>query len=62
LLKGHWSSCFLWCYGSAWHIQKWMLTVMSWMERRAPNGGAFESTQGADSVCNHIGWITIWCN
>jgi hypothetical protein len=25
--------------------QKWMLTVSYWMEDRAPNGGARESTQ-----------------
>ena len=27
-------------YASAWQIQKWMLTVVYWMEYRAPNEGA----------------------
>jgi hypothetical protein len=39
--------------------QKWMLTVIYWMEHRAPNGGARESTQGAEGVCNPIGGTTI---
>jgi hypothetical protein len=30
---------------SAWQIQKWMLTVIYWMEHRAANGGARESIQ-----------------
>jgi hypothetical protein len=29
------------------------------MEHRAPNGGATESTQGAEGVCNPIGGTTI---
>jgi hypothetical protein len=29
---------------------------------RAPNGGARESTQGAEGVCNLIGGTTIWTN
>ena len=32
-----------------------MLTVSYWMEHRAPNGGARESTQGAKWNCNPIG-------
>jgi hypothetical protein len=44
---------------SAWQIQKWMLTVIYWMEHRAPNGGVRESTQGAEGVCNPIGRTTI---
>jgi hypothetical protein len=32
-----------------------MLTVSYWMEHRAPNGGARESTQEAEGVCNPIG-------
>ena len=31
-----------------------MLTVSYWMERKAPNGGARESTQGAIGICNPI--------
>jgi hypothetical protein len=30
--------------------QKWMLTVSYWMDHRAPNGGARESTQGAKGI------------
>ena len=45
LLKGPWYSCLLWGFASAWQIQKRMLTVIYWMEHRAPNGGARESTQ-----------------
>jgi hypothetical protein len=46
---------------SSWQIQKWMLTVIYWMEHRhrAPNGGARESTQGAKGICNPIGGTTI---
>jgi hypothetical protein len=40
-------------------IQKWMLTVIYWMEHRAPNEGARESTQEAKAVCNPIGGTTI---
>jgi hypothetical protein len=40
-------------------FQKWMLTVSYWMEQRALNGGARESTQGAKGVCNPIGGTTI---
>jgi hypothetical protein len=39
--------------------QKWMLIVIYKMEHRAPNGGARESTQGAEGVCNPIGGTTI---
>jgi hypothetical protein len=40
-------------------MQKWMLTVIYRMEKRAPNGRARESTQGAEWVCNPIGGTTI---
>jgi hypothetical protein len=36
-----------------------LLTVSYWMEHRAPNGGARESTLGAEGVCNPIGGTTI---
>jgi hypothetical protein len=39
-------------------VQKWMLTVIYWMEHRALNEGARESTQGAEGVCNPIGGTT----
>ena len=45
--------------GSAWQIQKWMFTVIYWMEHRAPDEGARESTQGAKGFCNLIGGTTI---
>jgi hypothetical protein len=61
LLIGPWYSSLLWGYASAWQLQKWMLTVSYWMERRAPNEGGRESTQGAKRVCNLIGG-TIWTN
>jgi hypothetical protein len=32
------------------------------MDHRAPNGGAWESTQGANGVFNPIGETTIWTN
>ena len=35
------------------------LTVIYRMEHRAPNGGARESIQGAEGVCNPIGGTTI---
>jgi hypothetical protein len=46
-------------YARAWQTQKWMLTVSYWMEHRAPNGGARESTKGAKGICNHIGRTAI---
>jgi hypothetical protein len=36
-----------------------LLTVSYWMDHRAPNGGARESTQGAKEICNPIGGTTI---
>jgi hypothetical protein len=39
-----------------------MLTVSYWMDLRAPNGGARESTQGAKGIFNPIGGTTIWTN
>jgi hypothetical protein len=36
-----------------------MLTVSYWMDHTAPNGGARESTQGAEGVCNPIGGTTL---
>ena len=39
-----------------------MLTVSYWMDHRAPNGGARESTQGAKGNCNPIGGTTIGTN
>ena len=35
LLTGPWHSSLLWVYANAWQIQKWMLTVIYWMEHRA---------------------------
>ena len=61
LLKGLRYSCLIWGYANAWKTL-WMLTVSYWMEHRAPNGGARESTQGAEGVCNPIGGTTIWPN
>jgi hypothetical protein len=29
--------------------------ISYWMDHRAPNGGARESTQGAKGICNPIG-------
>jgi hypothetical protein len=60
LLTGSCYSCLLWNYASACQIQKLMLTVIYWMEHRAPNGGARESTKGAEGVCNPLGGTTIW--
>jgi hypothetical protein len=57
--KVSWYSCLLRGYASAWQTQKWMLTVIYWMEHRAPNGGAREITQGAKGICNTIGGTTI---
>jgi hypothetical protein len=39
--------------------QKWMLTVIYWMEHRVPNEGARESTKIAKGVCNPIRGTTI---
>ena len=62
LLKGPRYGCLLWDYAGAWQTQKWMLTVSYWMDHRAPNGGARESTQGTKGICNPIGGTTIWTN
>ena len=42
LLTRPWYSCLLWGYASARQIQKWMLTVIYWIEHRTPNLGARE--------------------
>ena len=60
LLIGPWY--LLWGYASVCQIQKWMITVIYWMEHKAPNEGARESTQEAEGVCNPIGGTTIWTN
>ena len=39
-----------------------MLTVSYWMDHRAPNGGARESTQGAEGICNPTGGKPILTN
>ena len=62
LLTGPWYSYLLWSIASSWKIQKRMLIVIYWMEHRAPNEGAWESTQGAEGVRNPIGGTTIWTN
>jgi hypothetical protein len=36
-----------------------MLIDIYWIEHRALNGGARESTQGAEGVCNPIGGTII---
>jgi hypothetical protein len=50
----------LWGYASTWQIQKWMLIFIYWIEYRAPNEGARESTQGAKGVCNPTGGIIFY--
>ena len=50
LLIGPWYSCLLWGYASAWQIQRWMFTVLYWMEYRVPNEGARESTGAEVSI------------
>ena len=43
-------------------MSKALSTVSYWMDHRAPNGGARESTQGAKGICNPIGGTTLWAN
>jgi hypothetical protein len=62
LLTGPLYSCLLCGYPNAWQIQKWMLTVIYWVEHRVPNGGSRESTKRAEAVCNSIGGKTILTN
>jgi hypothetical protein len=35
------------------------VSVVKRVENRAPNGGARESTQGAEGVCNPVGGTTM---
>ena len=42
LLKKPWYSCLFLGYDRALQIQKWLLTIMYWMEHWAPNEGARE--------------------
>jgi hypothetical protein len=37
-------------------------SVSYWMDHRAPNGGARESTQGAKGICNPMGETTLRTN
>jgi hypothetical protein len=60
LLTGAWHSCLLRAFASAWQIQKWMLTIVYWMEHKVPNEEARESTQGAEGVWSPIGRTSIW--
>ena len=62
LLTGAWYSCLLRGSARAWQTQKWMLTVIYWMDYRVHNEGARESTQEAEGVCSPIGGTTIWTN
>jgi hypothetical protein len=39
-----------------------MLIVIYWMDHRAHNGGARESTQGAKEICNSVGATTLRTN
>jgi hypothetical protein len=55
------SSC-LWGYASTWKMQKWMLTVIYWMEQMASNEWARESTRRTKGVYNPIVGTTIWTN
>jgi hypothetical protein len=58
LLKGPRYGCLLCDYVGAWQTEKWMLTVSYWMDHRAPNRGARETTQGAEGICNPKGGTT----
>ena len=40
-------------------LRMWMLTVSYWMDHRASNEGARESTQGDKGICNPIGGTTL---
>ena len=62
LLTCSWYSYLLCGSASAWQIQKWVLTVIYWMEHRAPNEWARECTQRAKGVWNHIRGTTVWTN
>ena len=59
LLKEPRYGCLLRDYAGARQTQKWMLTVSYWMVHWASNGGARESTQGVEGICNPIGGTTI---
>ena len=37
-----------------------MLTFSYWMDHRAPNGGARESTQGTEGFCSPLGLHDQW--
>ena len=50
LLIGAQYTCLLMYSASAWQIQKWMLTIIPWMEHKVPNEGARKSIQGAEGV------------
>jgi hypothetical protein len=45
LLTGASYSCLLRGSASAWQTQKWMFTLIYWMEYKVPNEGARESTK-----------------
>jgi hypothetical protein len=57
--KGYFFSDGLFGISNVQKTQKWMLTVSYWMDHRAPNGGARESSQGAKGICNPIGGTTV---
>jgi hypothetical protein len=58
LLKGPRYSCLLEDLpGPSKHING--CSDLNWMDHRALNGGARESIQGAEGICNPIGGTTI---
>ena len=62
LLTAAWYSFLLRVSASAWQIQRWMISANHWSEHKLPNGGARESTKGAEGTCSSIGGATIWTN
>jgi hypothetical protein len=61
-ILGTWYSCLLKSSASAWQLQKWMLTVIHWIEHKVPNEGARERAQEAEGVYSPIGGTTIRTN
>jgi hypothetical protein len=62
LMKKPWYSCLLWGFDSVWQMKKWMITVISRMEHKAPNIGAKESTQELKMSATLYVEQKIWTN
>ena len=62
LLTGARYSCLLRVSARAWQIQRLILTANHWTKHRDYNGEVSGRTEGAEGICNPIGWTKMSTN